>query len=249
MLRSLLLAASILVLGACHTEPAAKVVDPLPPSVKIPPKCPKRPPAEQILVEKAQNVARKVDFGEKVVVSIGQIEVFCKNNPQSLICAGHPGGKLTLDAVRRVDADLRGRFEYTDDDLMFGTDDWWNDNTVCGDCEDYVLTLARMLGDAGQAGEAMQLAIWVPYWGGGHATLLVDTSDAGTQEISVGVGGAPQPYDVSRPVRLARVRMDGKLVVTLEPNAWFTRTAFDIRVGKSDTRPEAIAAGLLKATP
>jgi thymidine kinase len=37
---------------------------------------------------------------------------------------------------------FRNEFEYRSDDLQFG-DDVYQDNTVCGDCEDYALTLAK----------------------------------------------------------------------------------------------------------
>lgn len=248
MLRQFLLAGAIAVsLAACRAEPAPLQEEI--PIVTAPPaigkgKCPQRAALASLIYEKSQVQASKPSYGGPQVLRIADFEPFCARSPDSVICKGSPGWKMTLSEVKTVDSWLRAQFEYTDDDLMFDRSDYWADDTVCGDCEDYALTLSRYLAAKGQGGDAMWLALWVPAWAGGHATLLVDTSDAGIVEISVGAGGEPALYE-KEPVRIATIRLDGKREFALEQGAYLQRGEDAIYVGKLDTTAEAIAAGLL----
>lgn len=145
-------------------------------------------------------------------IAMAELHGYCTRAPAALLCAGGAGGKLTLQQVRAVDWKLRQQFEYETDFVHYGVDDRWASGVVCGDCEDYVLTLADRLHAAGEGGAQMRLMIWRPEPAYGHATLLVETADAGVVEVGVGDADTqtPHPYDPSQGRRYATVRMDGQ---------------------------------------
>lgn len=137
---------------------------------------------------------------------------FCRDFPKATLCRGHTvwgPGKLTLREVTQIDQGLRASFRYVSDDVLYKEDDHWATNVSCGDCEDYALTLSERLASAGQAGSEMSLMLWFPLPGAAHATLLVQTADAGTIEVGVGDGGKPAPMDWSYGIRVAYMPMDG----------------------------------------
>lgn len=142
---------------------------------------------------------------------------FCREEPQAIACAGAAGGRLSLREVRLIDAGLRAEFEYRDDILEFGRGDEWRHDVVCGDCEDYALTLSERLSDVGQGGDGMAMVIWFTDRYTGHATLAVDTSDAGTVEIGVGSAETPDFMVWSKGVRVGVMRMDGRKQFTAAP--------------------------------
>lgn len=76
-------------------------------------------------------------------------------------------------------------------------------------CEDYALTLSQQLAADGVAGPAMTLMLWSPRAGFAHATLVVETSDAGFVEIGVNPDELPQRYDPAKGVRFDTIRFDG----------------------------------------
>lgn len=146
---------------------------------------------------------------------------FCEREPKAVLCAGHAGVRLPLTKVLAVEHELRIRFVYRSDMATHHADDYWQDNSFCGDCEDYALMASRDLAAAGEGGDFMFLSfMMVPVdpakrtWDG-HATLWVETADAGTVEISVGYGGEPHPLSAWPDVkRMMTIRMDGKQVPT-----------------------------------
>lgn len=141
---------------------------------------------------------------------------FCREAPDAVLCTGHPGAELTKAEVTQIDHRLRAEFQYRSDSQLYHMDDKWVDYTICGDCEDYALTLSEMLADNGEGGAHMALSMETVEDGDGHATLLVDTSDAGQLEVSVGDGGEPQPlFKYIR--RAGFMVMDGKRHITVEP--------------------------------
>lgn len=135
---------------------------------------------------------------------------FCRDNKLAALCAGTVGGtKLTLAQVRAVDAPFRARFQYRSDYSNYGVPDYWANWSVCGDCEDYALTESELLAIKGEGGTYMRLMLEITP-AGAHATLLVETSDAGTVEVSVTPDGAPAPVDWTANLRMVTIRMDGK---------------------------------------
>jgi predicted transglutaminase-like cysteine proteinase len=155
---------------------------------------------------------------------IEELRNFCKpyRRPHALICTGGAGKAPTLNEVRQVDAALRAQFEYRLDILQFADEDIWDDDTLCGDCEDYALTLATRLHKAGAGGHFMRLMIWEPVPGAGHATLLVQTADAGEVEIGVGPDSeGPHPYDAKKGRRFGAIRFDGRQELIPEPGYGF----------------------------
>lgn len=135
----------------------------------------------------------------------------CRRDPQALLCAGGKGGDtLSLARVQAVDAELRAKYRYKSDEETYGVDDYWTHDVLCGDCEDYALTLADRLHAAGERSAAMSLMLWQPSLGVGHATLLVDTADRGVVEAGVGPGGEPQAVDWSAGTRIAFMALDGR---------------------------------------
>lgn len=134
---------------------------------------------------------------------------FCRFNALSVACAGGAGRKLTLVEVDSIDRSLRARFEYRDDVVQYGRTDPWMSGVTCGDCEDYALTLADDLHRAGAGGDSLRLMLWSPQPGAGHATLLIETADAGLIEVGVNWNETPRAYDPNRGVRFTTLRFDG----------------------------------------
>lgn len=161
--------------------------------------CPKAVPPIVITPDDPNNYA--VDFSELVD--------FCKIESDAVLCSGHRGATLPLATVLKLDNSFREVFQYRSDFQLYGKQDWWVGYTTCGDCEDYALTMSEILADAGEGGEHMALSLETIN-GTPHATLLVDTSDAGKYEISVG-SRPPFPYAVYDR-RDMTITMDGKLV-------------------------------------
>jgi hypothetical protein len=151
-------------------------------------------------------------------INIGSVKSLCKVKPKSLICAGGLGTRLTLAQVNAIDTVFRGEFEYRSDELQFG-DDVYQDNAVCGDCEDYALTLARRLNAGGQGGAFMALMFWSPFRGAAHATLIIETADAGVVEIGTGPAASEgaHPFDPTRGKRFGYIVLDGQRMMTLFP--------------------------------
>lgn len=160
----------------------------------------------------------------------------CERNPHLIVCEGAKpvkgDGRLTLAEVEAIDSQLRLQFKYQLDEVTYpkyvGTkyQDYWADNVTVGDCEDYALTLARMLNTSGEGGQDMALMLWIPVPDAGHATLIVDTVDAGAIEIGVGAE-PPTTLDMGLGKRLAMIPLDGSkdailLVPKDQPNQrWF----------------------------
>lgn len=159
-----------------------------------------------------------------IAIDVASFDGFCRVKPKALLCAGGIGTKLTLAQVSAIDAVFRHEFEYRDDDVQYGSD-VWNDAAVCGDCEDYALTLANRLHAGGEGGEDMALMIWSPYPGAGHATLIVDTADAGLVEVGTGPAAteSPHPFDPSQGARFGYIVMDGARAITPFPGYIVTR--------------------------
>lgn len=211
------------------------------------PRCPHRSTVEAQKYEKEASEGQKPVIGGPVGIEIGQIVQFCAKNHENPLCEPISGRKMTLAEANAVDSWLRSQFEYTDDDLTHGTSDFWDGDTVCGDCEDYALTLALYLAKKGQAGPSMWLAVGYPGWIGGHATLLVDTSDYGVVEYTVGGTPGANVYDPDhQPVRLGTIQMNGKLEIATYEGVTVIQAAGRIILQKNDTRDDARRAGLLK---
>jgi predicted transglutaminase-like cysteine proteinase len=150
------------------------------------------------------NPAERSQWG----ISAEDLTPFCKREPKAVLCAGGGGRKLTFAEVTRIDAKVRADFEYRYDEVQYGSDDRWAIGVSCGDCEDYALTVSEALHAAGEAGGSMRLMLWLAPFGL-HATLVVDTADAGVVELGVNPGEEPARLDPSRGRRFATVRMDG----------------------------------------
>jgi predicted transglutaminase-like cysteine proteinase len=159
-------------------------------------------------------------------ITVYPVNSLCRVKPKSLICAGGLGTRLTLAQVNAIDTVFRNEFEYRSDELQFG-DDVYQDNTVCGDCEDYALTLARRLNAGGQGGTFMALMIWSPYRGAAHATLIVETADAGVVEIGTGPAASEgaHPFDASRGKRFGFIVLDGSARSRCSPATCSTSSA------------------------
>ncbi|MBI1313674.1 hypothetical protein GC176_20470 [bacterium] len=141
----------------------------------------------------------------------------CKASPAAVVCVGtRGGGLLTFSQVKAIDDAYRPRFRYRDDlTLHAPLDDWYDNWTTCGDCEDYALTLSELLARAGQAGDHMDLQFMLINVDKGwyaHATLWVRTSDRGIVEVDV--NDRPRPLRWSEGVREGFIRMDGRRVLT-----------------------------------
>jgi hypothetical protein len=63
----------------------------------------------------------------------------------------------------------------------------------------------------------MWLVLWSPEVGLGHATLLVQTDDAGAVEIGVSPGETPHPFDIHQGRRFGLMPMTGHGDLLLEP--------------------------------
>lgn len=133
--------------------------------------------------------------------------VFCGRAPQAVLCVGHPGGRLLLSVVRHIDEIFLTNFKYRTDVQIYNKDDYWANWSVCGDCEDYALTMSELLAQAGEGGSFMRLEI-MRIGEFGHATLLVETINAGVWEI--GVDMPMLPYNPKTYTREMSIRMDGK---------------------------------------
>ena len=145
---------------------------------------------------------------------------FCKRTPAAVLCIGHSGRKMKWTEVAQIDAVLRARFQYRDDQDTHHVEDYWSNWSVCGDCEDYALTLSEMLAQAGEDGWYMRLTFETILYetasgmrSFGHAALFVETADAGM--IEVDVSDPPRVPSKSSHVEFpeAYVRMDGNRVV------------------------------------
>jgi predicted transglutaminase-like cysteine proteinase len=175
-------------------------------------KCPPLKPKEVVALKQVEReeIAAAKTPSQMNGISIAPLTSFCKLKPKALICAGGIGTTLTLAQVRAVDAVFRAAFEYRSDDVQYG-DDVWNDATVCGDCEDYALTIASRLHAAGEGGGSMALMVWSPATGGAHATLVVDTADAGLVEIGTGPASeGPHTFDPKNGRRFGFIVLDGR---------------------------------------
>jgi predicted transglutaminase-like cysteine proteinase len=180
----------------------------------------KCPPLTTHQVTVLKQVEREQAAPQKALtaIDIASFTDFCRVKTKALLCAGGLGAKLTLAQVNAIDTVFRNEFEYRDDDVQYGSN-VWNDAAVCGDCEDYALTLANRLHAGGEGGGYMALMIWSPFQGAGHATLIVDTADAGLVEVGTGPAAteSARPFDVTRGARFAYIVMDG--------NRWITGAA------------------------
>jgi len=162
---------------------------------------------------------------EPLLLAFDAFPDLCRRTPAAVICAGHTTGKkLTVEEAWQVDFYLRYQFKYRSDWATAGFEDHWRNWTVCGDCEDYALTLSELLAARGQDGAEMKLQLmWVKKEDGswaGHATLLIDTADAGWVEASVGTLGNPHPlyvYPADTIKRGATIPLDGSRKATPAP--------------------------------
>lgn len=200
-----LLAAAIAAIVLFHAGPAGGE-----------PTCPPLTPVQRArVVEEAQKPAGPVISG----LDVSGFREMCRVQPAKVLCRGGQGGMPTISTVRAADAALRIVFEYRSDFVEYGVDDKWRSGVVCGDCEDYALALADRLHTVGVGGQFMWLDVMTTAPTLGHATLLVQTSDAGVVEVSVGAGGEPTLYDPHRgfPARYGSMRLDGRQQWTAEP--------------------------------
>lgn len=203
--------------------------------------CPVKPSLVRPLVE-ALTPAPRPDPNRPVVMEVSEIERFCNDAAtEAVLCSGgdpaQAGQMLTAADVARVDATLRAVFHYRDDAAFFGRSDFWHNDTRCGDCEDYALTVSEMLAKAGQGGDKMALMIWSPDRLSGHATLLVETSDAGILEIGVSPTEGPRLFNERLGVRLGYVLMDGRLNMTLYPGVEVWRDRSWLMIGEEAAAP------------
>lgn len=83
-------------------------------------------------------------------------------------------------------------------------------------CEDYALTLSEDLHAAGQGGQYMGIVVWYPP-NGAHATLVVETADAGTVEVGVGTYETPSAVNWKWGTRVAMIWFDGKQKISAVP--------------------------------
>lgn len=141
-------------------------------------------------------------------IDLTPVNSFCKREPAHPICSGWAGSIPTLDLVKSADTELRRKFVYRSDRALYGVDDYWTSTNLCGDCEDYVLMLSAQLAKLGVGGQYMTLMTWFPNPRVGHATLIVQTSDASSVEI--GVSEAPATLNWNAGRRYAWMVMDGK---------------------------------------
>lgn len=159
----------------------------------------------------AQRVYDTLPLSTKPVTWIGvSYEPLCRARPTAVLCSGRIGRQPSLKEVTVVDAWLRSEFTYIADEVQFGGEDRWQNDAVCGDCEDYALALSERLADAGFGGTFMHLVIWTAKPTAAHATLVVETSDGGEVEIGVGKSETPKPFVLSTGYRAAIMQLDGR---------------------------------------
>lgn len=177
------------------------------------------PPLTRIQAARAAEEARNPPGPVISGLDVSGFKEMCRSQPHTVLCQGGAGGMPTLATVKAADQALRAVFEYRSDYVEYGVPDLWRAGAVCGDCEDYALALSERLHAAGVGGGFMWLEVMTTAPTLGHATLLVQTSDAGLVEVSVGAGGDPAPYDPRRgfPVRYGAMRLDGRMKWTPEP--------------------------------
>lgn len=174
------------------------------------------PPIAKVDAVRAGAVNPPISPSRVEAINVYELGYFCRRVPTALICAGGPGKALTPAQIILADLSLRMSFQYRDDQERTAHADFWDNDTLCGDCEDYALTLAERLHKAGQSGDRMILMMWSPGVGLAHATLLVETTE-GWYEVGVGVAETPAPYDVTRGDRFGGIRMDGKRKLGVMP--------------------------------
>ncbi len=151
-------------------------------------------------------------------IRLDGLQNLCRRAPTAFVCVGGDGRKPWKAEIVQADAAERPVFQYRSDFVQYGVDERWSNGSLCGDCEDYVLNLSERLHQRGIGGQYVRLAVWAPPPGNAaHATLLVDTIDAGVVEVSVGEGGEPQAYDPRFGRRFATLRFDGRRRWTAEP--------------------------------
>lgn len=174
--------------------------------------------AHQAAIERREESGGSFDLARdsKYPVSIAGFRDLCLREPQAVVCAGGGSGRLTLREVTAVDVGLRTAFQYRSDLVNYGVGDRWDTSSLCDDCESYVLNLSERLHKAGQGGENMGLILWYTSRGA-HATLAVETADAGTVEVSVGYGGEPTPIRWKTGVRVGVMWMDGRQLWSAVP--------------------------------
>jgi predicted transglutaminase-like cysteine proteinase len=148
---------------------------------------------------------------------------FCRRAPTAVLCRGSQGNALSLEEVRSIDAKVRADFEYRDDYVQYGISDVWTNDRLCGDCEDYALLVSERLAQAGQGGAKMGLVVWLPTEYTAHASLIVETADAGWVEINVGQGQTPQPLNWKLGRRLGVIWMDGQQKISAPPTGQRTK--------------------------
>jgi len=219
MRRSLLAVLAATFLSACQAaEPAVSAASPVPVSLAV--GCPDLTPD---MVMRALAEAKSAEPDASVTaIEYSEIEELCRTSPKAVICAGGKGKTLTLAQVVTVDTTFRAEFQYLSDYTQFGKADHWINLGTCGDCEDYALTLSERLHRAGASGASMRLLLWLPAPGQAHATLLVETADAGLVEVGVGEGETPAKMDWSVGTRVIAFPMDGSKSYQLAPgySAW-----------------------------
>jgi len=224
-MRSLLLSLiAILAITACSPAPAAEpVIASGPPAyISTGGKCPPLSSMQSFRAWAAAQVKSTPTGDFPAALRTDEFARMCGDRKsKSLLCTGGAGRQPTLEEVREVDWALRQTFEYRDDFIQTGrTDDWVPGAVTCGDCEDYALSLADKLHQAGIGGQYLRLVIWAPYADAGHATLLIDTANAGEIEVGVGDVELPHPMDWAYGKRFATIRFDGKRVLISREGFW-----------------------------
>jgi predicted transglutaminase-like cysteine proteinase len=141
-------------------------------------------------------------------IDLTAFEPFCKIEINHPICKGSKGGMLSKAAVEEIDTDLRKKFIPRTDKSIYGVTDVWTSISLCGDCEDYALHMARVLAERGVDGRNIILLAWMPSRTTAHATLAVKTTE-GWIELGILDEDKPQILDWYRGRRYAWMRMDG----------------------------------------
>ncbi len=136
--------------------------------------------------------------------------------------------------VRKIDAGYRPQFKWRSVKTVYGPDvfDRFANWSVCGNCVAYALTMSELLAQAGEGGDYMRLQM-MEYINDGHATLWVETTDAGTVEIGSMSYQNVVPIVWHAAWREAVVRMDGKRKAMAFAGYYITPDGYEVfPVGK-----------------
>lgn len=194
-MRGLVLGVLMFLMAACAPQPADST-------------CPPPDQVRQMLETAGEMAGQAIPLKPITAIEFSGAMKLCRSDPTAVLCKGAPGRMPVLADVVAADAKVRADFEYRSDFLQYGEDDVWVKKTSCGDCEDYAMTVAETLAEAGIGGQYMALILWLPTPYIAHATLVVLT-DNGPFEVGVGPTETPHPFDVKEGQRMALLPFDG----------------------------------------